>query len=106
MLTAKLTDAVSSLAALTSLGIYIDVYEDDIQRPLLPGSAAALTGIRQLDINDDTMPPEILPALTGTHTLMLSHARELMHVQVPGNWQVRPLARIVMCEWQAQHSIC
>jgi hypothetical protein len=60
---------------LTSLGIYIDVYEDDIQRPLLPGSAAALTGIRQLDINDDTMRPEIMPALTGTHIDAISCTR-------------------------------
>ena len=60
MVTEKLTDAVSLLTALTSLGVYNDDYlYTSGKATLLPGSASALRGLRQLDIGGNFMPLEL-----------------------------------------------
>ena len=68
VLSAPLTDAVSVLTNLTSLGLctqpssYLD---------LLPAAAAALTGVQLLDVSGPDLPPA-LEALTGMHVRYLS----------------------------------
>ena len=69
VVTEKLTDAVSLLTALTSLGLDNDDYLfGGLQPTLLPGSASALTGLRQLDIGGSFLPTEIR-SLTGRRAL-------------------------------------
>ena len=66
ILTEPLTDAVSEVTKLTSLSLHSDAFhlDDDVDLPMLPGAAAALTGLRLLDIDDHVLPPAV-KALTG-----------------------------------------
>ena len=74
ILTAPLTDAVSCLTNLTSIGLY----SRSSLLNLLPHSAAGLVGVQQLDVCALVLPPA-LKALTGTHACMFSQH----HVVVP-----------------------
>lgn len=68
VLTAPLTNAVSGLTKLTSIGLrsgdYAVFTQASGRASLLPDGAAALTGIEQLDIDGFTLPPAV-QALTG-----------------------------------------
>lgn len=64
VLTQPLTDSVSRLTNLTSLGLYSERYTDDDFGPLLPAAASALTGLQQLDVDGPTISPAVRE-LTG-----------------------------------------
>ena len=71
VLTAPLTDAVSELTNLTSIGLCSEdytVFSGAVRPSLLPDAAALLTGLRQLDIDGMILPPA-LDVLTGMHLL-------------------------------------
>ena len=68
VLTAALTDSVSLLTNLTSLGLFSEEYTDDTSLPLLPAGASALMGLQQLDIDGRTVSPAV-EKLTGAHAL-------------------------------------
>lgn len=75
VLSAPLTDAVSVLTNLTSLGLFS---QRTTCLDLLPAAAAALTGVQQLDVSGIDLPPA-LEALTGMHVQQLSIPYRIVH---------------------------
>jgi hypothetical protein len=70
VLTAPLTDAVSALSTLTSMYLLSScgVPDDQLDLPLLPAAATALSSLQRLDISETFMPPAV-EALTGMQTV-------------------------------------
>lgn len=79
VVTAPLTDSVSQLTNLTSLGLYSDEYVGDVLLPLLPAAASALVGLQQLDIEGRTMSPAVA-ALTGADGFTGAASRQVCNL--------------------------
>ena len=71
VLSAPLTDAVSTLAKLSSIALCSEdytVFHGEGRASLLPDAATSLTGLVDVDV-DGFNPPHTLEALTGKHVL-------------------------------------